>query len=442
MIWAGDESAYEIDGEDVPEDAYYDSFYELASGFSKYLGQDYPIGDAVLDAVFTQDGTWQSAYSAFLLSMLPEDPEDDMGPAFSLYDLNGDAVPELFYSSGLYHAADVQVLTYSDGLRSLGNLGSYGEVTYFPTQKRLLSTYSGMGYTTGSYLSLGEDLGLREVLTFEDNEGAVDPQSDETPMYRLAGQQVSGEEYHAMLDGFVSGEAVGLGRGTFLTRTAALDPEAAAVGTPEEGSAAQAQLTEGFRKVLESFYYGCYLEGLDMEVVIDGNLSDNSFALYDVDGDGQEELIVLVTTTASAGMVGIVYGEDAQGEVYPELVTTPYIHVYDNGLITAEALHNHGRSESFWPYTLHTYDSRTDQYNDTASVSAWEKSFAPDGYPEEADTSGTGAVYYVDTAMDGTETEPMDEEAFAKWQRSLLGDADEIKLPMHSFTEEEIAALS
>ena len=38
------------------------------------------------------------------------------------------------------------------------------------------------------------------------------------------------------------------------------------------------------------------------------DLSWNQFAIYDIDQDGKEELLILWTTTYTAGMSGIVYG--------------------------------------------------------------------------------------------------------------------------------------
>ena len=72
-IWAGDESSYELDDESVDADTYYDAFYEYSGGFSKYLGEDFPLDDAVVDAVLREDLPWADAYSAFLISQLPEE---------------------------------------------------------------------------------------------------------------------------------------------------------------------------------------------------------------------------------------------------------------------------------------------------------------------------------------------------------------------------------
>ena len=62
---------------------------------------------------------------------------------------------------------------------------------------------------------------------------------------------------------------------------------------------------------------------------LDEDFSGNKFAVYDVDGDGVEELIISFTTTYSAAMQECAYGyDDSTGELYEEYSVYPYTQYY------------------------------------------------------------------------------------------------------------------
>lgn len=166
----------------------------------------------------------------------------------------------------------------------------------------------------------------------------------------------------------------------------------------------------------------------------------NRFAIYDVDGDGSEELVFLWEETAMARVLGLIFGHDANGGISVEFMGNPYIHIYSNGLIKHDDSHNQGLSGRFYPYTLCRYDAASDTYVTEYGVSAWDSEMmflAPDlEYPEEADTSHSGIVYFVG------ERGPLDVTEFREWEAETFGDAYEIDLPFRSFTEENIASVN
>lgn len=174
------------------------------------------------------------------------------------------------------------------------------------------------------------------------------------------------------------------------------------------------------------------------------DLSWNQFAIYDIDQDGKEELLILWTTTYTAGMSGIVYGFDSvSGDIKAELFEYPLQTYYDNGVVKAEASHNHGMAgdiEDFWPYTLYQYDQNSDTYVAIAQVDAWNKAYYEKDYnekpfPDELDRDGDGILYRV-TA--GDEENLMDLEEYKKWQDSLFGGAKKVEIPFVEMTEESI----
>lgn len=81
------------------------------------------------------------------------------------------------------------------------------------------------------------------------------------------------------------------------------------------------------------------------------DISDNSFAVYDIDADGEDELLINYRTTSLGNNVFKIYGYDqVSGEVKEEFSEYPNVTFYDNGVILAQMSHNHGRasmSETF-----------------------------------------------------------------------------------------------
>ena len=91
-----------------------------------------------------------------------------------------------------------------------------------------------------------------------------------------------------------------------------------------------------------------------------GEMRDNHFAITDIDGDGMEELIINYSNACMAGMETIIYGfNPTVGQLKRELTEFPALTFYDNGMIRAEASHNHTSGE-FWPFTLYQYQAAGD----------------------------------------------------------------------------------
>lgn len=180
-------------------------------------------------------------------------------------------------------------------------------------------------------------------------------------------------------------------------------------------------------------------------------MSDNHFAVFDIDGDGGEELVTEFCTGPVAALEINIYGYDSQsGEVFSELCEYYGATVYDNGVITVLASHNQGRAgENFWPYTIYWYDPLQDSYLRLTWVDAWDRRVA-DGadwegipFPEEVDEDGDGMVYYVIT--DGSyapHADPVDGPAYEAWKASLLEGVAQVEIPWQPLTDESIKRLA
>lgn len=173
-------------------------------------------------------------------------------------------------------------------------------------------------------------------------------------------------------------------------------------------------------------------------------MSENRFAVCDVDGDGREELVIQYTTAIVAGMQALIYDIDENGDLRLQFSEFPNLTFYDNGAIQAGWSHNQGLAGDFWPYTLYVYDPESDLYRDVGSVDAWSRDYQPQNYPADTDTSHSGFVYYVYRDMD-TEygvLPPVDESEYLRWREEYLSGAAELELPWQSLTAEHIHTLT
>lgn len=175
------------------------------------------------------------------------------------------------------------------------------------------------------------------------------------------------------------------------------------------------------------------------------SMSDNKFAIYDIDSDGKDELIVVIVTGPTAGMMEHIYGyAENTCKLILQLAEFPALTYYSDGHIKAEWSHNQGLAgESFWPYTLYTYDAQNDSYKEIAMVDAWDKkirdkNYLGEAFPDEIDANGDGIVFMLN--IKGL-TKTLSKKDYDSWYKQQVGDATEIKLDLTSLTQENIAAL-
>ena len=214
------------------------------------------------------------------------------------------------------------------------------------------------------------------------------------------------------------------------------------------------QAAEKFIDILEGIYYDCVLpDGQRLEPYTEYfGESPNEFAVFDIDGDCEDELIIRYTNTYMAGMFGAVYGYDnAAGRLTTQLMEFPALSFFPNGTVEAGWSHNQGLAGRFWPCTLYRYDAASDTYFPIASVDAWDREFFEtdfDGnpFPTEADPNGDNIVYYIHLYAQEEEPAPVSQQEFDAWYRETIGfdpalhDYSDfaVQIPFLPLTEENI----
>lgn len=208
---------------------------------------------------------------------------------------------------------------------------------------------------------------------------------------------------------------------------------------------------EAYRLALEAIYNDhLYPNGDPVDVPAAAKMENNHFAIFDVDGDGRDELIYENGDATTAGMVSLVFGyEETPGSLLYEITGFPGMDFYDNGIIIDYASHNHGLAGNadFWPYTVYQYDPGQDGYLFMGYADAWSgetfpTNFADQPFPDDLDLDGDKVVYSL-TFFGDVRTETwMDGPEYLKWRGSYLDGATRLELPWQHMTPDSIRAVA
>lgn len=223
--------------------------------------------------------------------------------------------------------------------------------------------------------------------------------------------------------------------------------ETGTVGKIENGAEIDS-MRKAFQKVLTDLTEKHVLaDGTEVEWFDDFDMSMDSYALCDVDGDGKEELLISYGESASmAGKMEIVYGYDAEKDmVCEEYMGFPTITFYTGGKIVEEWSHNQTMSE-VWPLSFVQYKSDANQYESIGSMYAWDAAFGEVAYgkgempfPKEIDVDQNGTVYFLTL---GEVEQTIDDAAYEKWYNGFLNGGTEIKPEWSSLTRDNIQEIT
>ena len=202
-----------------------------------------------------------------------------------------------------------------------------------------------------------------------------------------------------------------------------------------------------FREVLQSIHDNHQYMDMEFEPMNPEDTDIGRFAISDFDGDGKEELLVLWDDTFMAAMIGIMYGVDDSGKAFVEYSGFPAFTFYENGIVEQGISHNQGLAGAFWPYSAARYNPGTDVYDTFSFVDAWDKSLAEvdyegNSYPEDADTSHSGIVYYINDESYEKNGQPVDVTEYEAWHQSILNGASVMNIDMKTISNQEIQAIA
>ncbi|MBR2742779.1 MAG: S-layer homology domain-containing protein [Clostridia bacterium] len=154
------------------------------------------------------------------------------------------------------------------------------------------------------------------------------------------------------------------------------------------------------------------------------------YAVYDVDRDGQKELLFSIYNAPVAGQITAVYKLDtATGGLAEEYIGTNATIFLGNGTAICYLSHSTGlETDEYWPYDIYVYNKATDEYDYAASVSYWVKSVRDkdalgNKFPSDIDKDGDGIVALV-TDADADGLEYLDGNDFEVWFSRYASESD------------------
>lgn len=204
---------------------------------------------------------------------------------------------------------------------------------------------------------------------------------------------------------------------------------------------------EVYKNALKDLYEkGVMPDGTVLEEYnLNYDMSENKFAISDIDFDGKDELIIALVQSPMAAMRTIIYDYDTSKNKFREQFSEfPDMTFYDNRIIIANWSHNQGSAgDALWPYTLYRYVEENDCYEVLAQVDAWDKSFSEKCYIEEEfptliDKDGDEIIYYVlqENYI------AYDLEEYEKWKIQYLPeDTSEVTISYMNITKENISRI-
>lgn len=202
-----------------------------------------------------------------------------------------------------------------------------------------------------------------------------------------------------------------------------------------------------YREVLEDIYYNCKFPDWDYKnYTIDVSID---FAVYDVDSDGKDELLVTFDNRSI-----YVYDHNSDGNLVEQFSGDIRSDFYENGSVKVYSAHNQTHSLEVHPFELYKYNIKTDAYDKCGRVYGIDKNIVDMinkekekvgttdflDYPAEYDTSGSGTVYYIST--DGETDIPSDVTKYNEYYEQFTNGTEIIDVPFMKLTEENIKKVS
>ncbi|MBQ6181912.1 MAG: hypothetical protein IJK31_09550 [Ruminococcus sp.] len=191
------------------------------------------------------------------------------------------------------------------------------------------------------------------------------------------------------------------------------------------------------------------------QIDISSDSGNCKFAVTDLEGDGNEEMIFVCGGT-SAQSIAVIYGIDEEGKLFEKAGVSPDITLYSNGTLISRYSHAAGPSGDFMPYTLLKLSADGKKYEAVAAVDAIDKASVeaaaqeaagvgaepPYAYPEEYDTSNSGKVYLISSPDGSGDLRTVDVTEYESWLAQYTGGASVISPDYKQLTTDNISELT
>lgn len=228
------------------------------------------------------------------------------------------------------------------------------------------------------------------------------------------------------------------------TPTTAAQTEAPTTAPAETTEAKDSAALAAYREVLTQIRENsAWPDGTKIEL-FDAAIDDEQFALADVDGDGELELLVSVSDTYVAGEREAVYSYDAaSGQVKEEALSFPGCEYYP-GLIKDLSSHNQGYAgDVLWPYGINIYNAETGEYEYKYYVDAWcralsETNYDGQTYPTDIDVDNDGYVYLI---TEGDTSKILNKTDYEAWEKAQFAGLTQIDISWQKLTAENVNAV-
>lgn len=211
-------TAAKVDGEAVTDDAFDAEYNHIFSGVIKSMGLDFPFDDDVIDAALGAADDWTTGYQAILNGYLRHNKQTDDN-RFSIMDVNGDDVPELFVSGGASYSPYVDVYSWNGCVVPVGTFGADGTIGYDPDENQLISIYDSPSYTAGSVYSFSKNDNFKfsELFNYGNTENSKQQDPNAEVIYKVNGELTDKSSYESAVKENVKKSFYVLGRDNDIT---------------------------------------------------------------------------------------------------------------------------------------------------------------------------------------------------------------------------------
>ena len=180
-----------------------------------------------------------------------------------------------------------------------------------------------------------------------------------------------------------------------------------------------------------------------LEIGCDEDISESEFSLYDVDGDGTDELLLCWRCGGFDENALYAFEYDTENDKWNlELQTETDTTFFDNGIVQERYYDDEGYQYSVPAYRIYRYDEESDLYSPEGSVDSMdraecERRGGPDVFPYDQDLDDDGIVIMID--HDGYDEEALyQDEEYREFYNEIFGGASNYEIVWYHLTSEDL----